>query len=518
MCESIDHHQTSASRVLVQMENLNPFIIHNMNHIGVDDSRQDITVSDYCKGLVLPLTPGSIAGTDNNIVSSPPSSTMSSPVSPSAAMSPSSSAMSISSSTPSSSPSVDEKADYDPSFHRIHDMLATESSVHYHVQPDYLHSSALLLASANNTIAPLRQSGDQGVTERCRRRTCEWMYDICDYFRLNREVVGIALFYVDRYFTITFNGVGDDVRVPVTRRKFQLVALTGLYVAVKLHGESRQDPIGRRLPFGNPNPTETTTATEGGSSTTIEEEEVVDRQVWNRVKFSLAICASISRNQFEPDEIEECERDLLTTLDWHVNPVVSSGSIIDSLLVYLPRSFNSVSSSVRPSNIATYGRSVSITAEPSPTSTSIASFPNSSGDNTMIAVEDGLSIYVYDCAKYLCELSVSIPALCLVYRPSVVAYASIIYAISSLHRSAPSIRGSGVADPTSLSILLPQQMSRWKFEANILSATATHFETERENVASAGQILREVCPNLGDLFHIPNLIEFLSPASTIINQ
>jgi hypothetical protein len=136
----------------------------------------------------------------------------------------------------------------------------------------------------------------------------------------------------------------------------------------------------------------------------------------------------------------------------------------------------------------------------------------------MIAVEDGLSIYVYDCAKYLCELSVSIPALCLVYRPSVVAYASIIYAISSLHRSAPSIRGSGGADPTSLSILLPQQMSRWKFEANILSATATHFETERENVESAGRILREVCPNLGDLFHIPNLIESLSPASTIINQ
>lgn len=479
-----------------------------MNHLG----------GDYCKGSVLPLTPGSVAGTDNM---SPPSSTMSSPESPSAAMSPSSSAMSISSSTPLSSTSVEEEIDYDPSFHRIHDMLATESSVHYHVQPNYLHSSALLLVSANNTTAPLRQSGDQGVTERCRQRTCEWMYDICDYFRLNREVVGIALFYVDRYFTITFNGVGDDVRVPVTRRKFQLVALTGLYVAIKLHGESRHDPIGRRLPFGKPNPTEATTL-EGGSSTTIEEEDVGVRQVWNRVKFSLAICASISRNQFEPDEIEESERDLLTTLDWHVNPVVSSGSIIDFLLFYLPRSSNFVSSSVRPSNIATYGRSVSvITAEPPSTSSSIAGFPNSSGENTMIAVEDGLSIYVYDCAKYLCELSVSIPSLCLVYRPSVVAYASIIYAISSLHCPAPSVRGSGGGggDPSmSLSILLPQQMSCWKFEANILSATATHYRTERENVESAGRILRELCPNLGDLFHIPNSIEPPSPASTIINQ
>lgn len=472
-----------------------------MNHLG----------GDYCKGSVLPLTPGSVAGTDNM---SPPSSTMSSPVSHSAAMSPSSSAMSISSSTPLSPTSVDEETDYDPSFH---DMLATESSVHYHVQPDYLHSSALLLASANNTTASLRQSGDQGVTERCRRRTCEWMYDICDYFRLNREVVGIALFYVDRYFTITFNGEGDDVRVPVTRRKFQLLALTGLYVAVKLHGESHQDLIVRRLPFGNPNPTET--KTEGGSSTTIEE-DVVDRQVWNRDKFSLAICASISRNQFEPDEIEECERDLLTTLDWRVNPVVSSGLIIDSLLGYLKRSSNSVSSSIRPSNIATYGRSVSVTAEPPSTSSSIAGFPNNSGGNTMIAVEDGLSIYVYDCAKYLCELSVSIPALCLVYRPSVVAYASIIYAIGSLHRPAPSIWGSGGGgDPlTSLSILLPQQMSCWKFGAIILSATATHYETEIENIESAGRILREVCPNLVDLFHIPNSIEPPSPASTIINQ
>lgn len=324
------------------------------------------------------------------------------------------------------------------------------------------------------------------------------MYDICDYFRLNREVVGIALFYVDRYFTITFQG-GDE-RVPVTRRKFQLVALTGLFVAVKLHGESRQDPDGQRSPFGSPNPMDASDGTSIG-----------DCQAWNRVKFSLTVCASISRNQFDPSEIEECERALLFTLDWHVNPVVSSGSIIDSLLVYLPGSnLLSAANIPRPSNVATYDRSESVSSEPP----SMARATTHSVGGATIVIEDGLSLYVYDCAKYLCELSVSIPALSLVYKPSVVAYASIIYALDSLHRSS-SVKSD---DPSSLSIILPQQMSRWGFEARARSATTGHFESERENVVGAVCILRAICPNLGDLFHLPTLAVPTSPTSVVMQS
>jgi len=279
-------------------------------------------------------------------------------------------------------------------------ILSVESKEQYEVTPNYLHSSVLM-----QNLPPPTDSKDQGVSERCRRRTCEWMYDICDYFKLNREVVGIALFYVDRYFTITFEGSGDcsQQKVPVTRRHFQLVALTGLYIAVKLHGESRQE-----------NPTYRPT-----TATTLERSDSISsdcnsQQQWNRLKFSLSICASISRNQFTTDEIEECERKVFGTLDWHLNPIISSGNIIDLLLLHLP---------------------------------------------TMEGGDDSIALFVYDCAKYLAELSISVPALCLVYKPSIVAYSAILYAMDTLTTTKTRITESGYSAHIRIRKYTPQLTS-----------------------------------------------------------
>ncbi|KAL7549505.1 hypothetical protein ACHAWF_012765 [Thalassiosira exigua] len=326
-------------------------------------------------------------------------------------------------------PSTDRLAHDVPS-PELTTIFKTESADQYQVAPSYLHSSILIQAP--------RDCKDQGVSERCRRRTCEWMYDICDYFQLNREVVGIALFYVDRYFTIAFEGgASGQVQVPVTRRRFQLVALTGLYIAVKLHGESRQaNVVSRQSSPTGPHPRGTS-------------------QPWNRLKFSLAVCASISRNQFTPREIEACEVEMLRTLDWHVNPIVSSGAIIDALLMYLPSTSNAM---------AIGGR-----------------------------VDESLILFVYDCAKYLAELSVSVPALSLVHKPSVIAYASVLYSLDTF---------SSKSGPCSS--LLSEQ-GRREYEKLIVRASSRHFEEEKENVESAKKILRSICPNLIELFPPPSL-------------
>ena len=305
-------------------------------------------------------------------------------------------------------------------------IFKTESAEHYQVTPNYLHSSVL--------IPTPKDSRDQGVSERCRRRTCEWMYDICDYFQLNREVVGVALFYVDRYFTITFEGASGQV--PVTRGKFQLVALTGLYIAVKLHGEGRQKNFACSQSLGSPGQPD-------------------NSQPWNRLKLSLAICASISRNQFTTREIEDCERNMLDTLDWHVNPIVSSGTIIDSLLIYLPSTM--------------------------------------SARTIEGGMDESLASFVYDCAKYLAELSVSVPALSLVYKPSVVAYASILHALDTLNAKSSPCDTCFTA------------RSRQEYEKLILQVSSQHFGREKENVGNAKKILQAICPNLSELFPPPSM-------------
>lgn len=322
-----------------------------------------------------------------------------------------------------------------------------ESSSQYAVSPNYLHSCILIPPG----------SSDQGVSEKCRRRTCEWMYDICDYFRLNREVVAIALFYVDRYFTITFGdcsrqntnsttheeGRDQDHQVsstqrPVTRREFQLVALTSLYIAIKTHGEARREDVA-------------TTATKSSQP---------QPQSWNRLKFNLTICASISRHQFTSHNIEECECTILRTLQWRVNPIVPSGILIDSLVNLLPSS-----------------------------------------------MDCSMALYVYDCAKYLAELSVSVPALSLVYRPSIVAYASVLYALDTLDCGSSAPLSSTSSSCTSSKYFSKKRKSY--YQELVKQASLGHLDNSNNNeeVEGAKKILLVICPNLRELFPTPSVVK-----------
>jgi hypothetical protein len=58
----------------------------------------------------------------------------------------------------------------------------------------------------------------------------EWCYQVVDFCKFRRETVGIGMSYLDRYLAAL------DNRTAVTDRKFyQLVAMTSLYIAIKIH-------------------------------------------------------------------------------------------------------------------------------------------------------------------------------------------------------------------------------------------------------------------------------------------
>ena len=87
--------------------------------------------------------------------------------------------------------------------------------------------------SANNDGASSSQAGGSSSTttstnstinELWREKICEWCYQVVDHFDFNREVVSVAMNYLDRYLATR----------TVNRRIFQLAAMTALYLAIKL--------------------------------------------------------------------------------------------------------------------------------------------------------------------------------------------------------------------------------------------------------------------------------------------
>jgi len=63
-----------------------------------------------------------------------------------------------------------------------------------------------------------------GINEVWREKICEWSYQVIDHFDFSREIVSIAVSYLDRYLS----------RRPVNKKHFQLLAMSCLYLAIKL--------------------------------------------------------------------------------------------------------------------------------------------------------------------------------------------------------------------------------------------------------------------------------------------
>ena len=128
----------------------------------------------------------------------------------------------------------------------------------------------------------------------------EWFYKIIDHFLLERGIVAIAMDYLDRFLLIHPSGNSG-----ISQKMYQLIAMTSLYIAMKLHG-------------GNDRGDETA------------------RWKIKRRTFCLKGFVKLSRGQFVPEDVLSMETLILKTLAWKMNPVTVS-CFLDSLLMLIPR-------------------------------------------------------------------------------------------------------------------------------------------------------------------------------------
>ena len=132
------------------------------------------------------------------------------------------------------------------------------------------------------------------VSAAWRRKICEWTFEVVDHFEFDREVVSIALSYLDRVVSLKTKHSGE----PMHRRDFQLVAVTCLYLAIKLHGE-------------------------------------VDSYDGPRRKLKIHAFVELSRGLFTVETLAAKEREILELLEWKVNPPTTV-RIVATLLRLLP--------------------------------------------------------------------------------------------------------------------------------------------------------------------------------------
>jgi hypothetical protein len=134
---------------------------------------------------------------------------------------------------------------------------------------NYLSSASLLTGGDTSEV----------VSEAWRRKLCEWCFEVVDHFGFDREAVAIALNYLDRSVAARSTSSGE----PICKREFQLLAVTSLYMALKIHGET-EDLVGPRR------------------------------------KVRIDAFVELSRGFFQVDVIEATESRILSTLNWRMNP------------------------------------------------------------------------------------------------------------------------------------------------------------------------------------------------------
>eukprot|EP00984_Skeletonema_dohrnii_P011995 scaffold4823_cov82-Skeletonema_dohrnii-CCMP3373.AAC.6 len=101
-------------------------------------------------------------------------------------------------------------------------LLLKEQSAQYQISPTLLWN---LNGKDKKCSPPLRW----------RHAICDWYYDFVDHFHFDREVVGVAANYFDRYTSVNAVSLDDNENALST---YHTVAVAALYVAIKLHATS----------------------------------------------------------------------------------------------------------------------------------------------------------------------------------------------------------------------------------------------------------------------------------------
>jgi hypothetical protein len=89
------------------------------------------------------------------------------------------------------------------------------------------------------------QVGTTGAVDaECRFKMAEWYYQVVDFCKFDRETVAISMSYLDRYMSTQVGVVGSSSSIPAfqDRKIFQLIAMTCLYTAIKIHEPQAMEP------------------------------------------------------------------------------------------------------------------------------------------------------------------------------------------------------------------------------------------------------------------------------------
>ena len=238
-------------------------------------------------------------------------------------------------------------------------------------------SSSLTTAVESIQVTPDR------VNEAWRRKLCEWSFEVVDHFGMEREVVSVAMNYLDRMVAKNVarlqhqeidGGSGEHTPRHLAKRQFQLVAVASLYIAVKLHGESEELDMDRR-------------------------------------SLNVDVFVELSRGIFQSEAIEDMERNILFNLDWHLNPPTPL-KFIAALMRLIP---NWSASSYTSDRFGECGNEEEAECHPF----------------KMVFKA------IFDIAMYLTELSVCVSTFTFHSKNSIVAYASILCAMEALEDTLP---------------------------------------------------------------------------------
>jgi len=258
-----------------------------------------------------------------------------------------------------------------------------------------------------------QQSSSERVSEGWRRKICEWSFEVVDHFGFDREVVFIALDFLDRVVAHQTRPSG----VLMHRREFQLIAVTCLYLAIKLHGET-------------------------------------DNVDGPRRKLKIKAFVELSRGLFSVQTLEAKELEILKMLNWNVNPP-STVRIVATMLRLLPE---------------------------------WAAYDNASVQSNAVTA-------LYEMARYLTELAVCVSNFSFNYKPSEVAYATILCSIDALQNK----------------VHIPYSV-RIEFMNHITAST----NLTPHAVASVRGLLMDLCPDMFSRDEVPTTT--LTRAASITNS
>jgi hypothetical protein len=128
---------------------------------------------------------------------------------------------------------------------------------------DYLHQSM-------PEVSPFNGPQSSTVDVDCRIKMSEWCYQVVDFCKFNRETVGIAMNFLDRYLCTPVGSAALN-----DRKVFQLASMTCLYTAIK----------------------------------TVEPEAMEPK-----------IVAGLSRGTYTEQQVTDMELSILKAIQWRMNP------------------------------------------------------------------------------------------------------------------------------------------------------------------------------------------------------